>query len=204
MPFDPTVEHEAQARAQGVGDLTPPKRIQPGFVVVGLCGEMGSGKSTAADFLYREFRYRRISFAAPLKNMLRVLGLGDRELYGDLKEVPSAKLGGRTPRHAMQTLGTEWGRECLSPTFWTDQGVRAATEALECGLPGVVFDDARFQTEADAIRSLGGRVIRLTGRSVATGGPKHASETLGFEPDATVANTGSIADLERAVLRALA
>lgn len=198
------MDHNTQARLQGAGDLVPPRRGPRGFQVIGLAGPIGSGKSTAAEFFYRTYKYRRISFAEPLKNMLRVLGLGDRELYGDLKEVPSPKLNGRTPRHAMQTLGTEWGRTCLSQTFWVDQGIRSALEARDCGFPGVVFDDCRFATEADGIRSIGGRIIMLTGRSFVTDGPKHASEALDFEPDATISNAGSIADLERALMRALA
>jgi hypothetical protein len=201
---DTMLTHQEQARAQGAGDLAWAKPNPKAFVVIGLCGEMGSGKSTAADFLHRSSRFRRLSFAAPLKNMLRVLGLGDRELYGDLKETPSPKLGGHTPRHAMQTLGTEWGRDCMSPTFWVDQAIRSAIEARDCGQLGVVFDDVRFETEVDAIRLMGGRVIRLTGRAVASSGPKHASEQLDFEPDATISNAGSIADLERALMKALA
>ena len=43
--------------------------------------------------------------------MLYQLGLGEAHIEGALKEVPCELLGGKTPRYAMQTLGTEWGRD---------------------------------------------------------------------------------------------
>ena len=38
-------------------------------------------------------------------------GMIRRMIDGDLKEAPTPLFEGRTPRHAMQTLGTEWGRD---------------------------------------------------------------------------------------------
>ncbi len=40
------------------------------------------------------------------------------KIEGSLKAKPCSLLAGKTPRHAMQTLGTEWGRNCIGDGFW--------------------------------------------------------------------------------------
>lgn len=59
---------------------------------VAFIGRAGSGKTTAAELLVKEFGYTRISFAAPLKVMcgttddrglLQKVGVGVRELHED-------------------------------------------------------------------------------------------------------------------------
>jgi hypothetical protein len=77
--------------------------------------------------------------------------------WGDLKEKPSPYLGGQTPRHAMQTLGTEWGRELIHPDLWTN----VWKNKVQTGLDQVVTEDLRHKNEAEAVRSLGGKVIRI-------------------------------------------
>lgn len=91
-----------------------------------------------------------------------------------------------TPRHALQQLGTEFGRRCY-PDVWVDYAVRTAEAILvpnalrrvwqyspERGLydpyhpntvllgyigpKGVVISDARFPNEVAAIRAKGGRI----------------------------------------------
>ena len=77
--------------------------------LIGLVGAAHCGKTTVAILLSREHRYVRLRFADTIKDMLRVLGLSDEQLDGNLKEVPTDLLYGKTPRWAMQSLGTEWG-----------------------------------------------------------------------------------------------
>lgn len=57
-----------------------------------LTGEAGAGKSTIARELERLEGFARIRFAGPLKDMVRALGLTEREIEGDLKEQPCDKL----------------------------------------------------------------------------------------------------------------
>jgi hypothetical protein len=100
-----------------------------------------------------------------------------------------------TPRYALQTLGTEWGRHCYN-NVWIDYGIRVAKELLhgyssytvEGGLayhekdtgicPGVVFSDLRFRNEFDAVKKAGGKLFRIyrPGYSGAVGIEGHASE----------------------------
>lgn len=176
--------------------------------VIGFCGPAGAGKSTAADRLVRRWRFSRVRFAGPLKAMMRALGLSEAQVDGDLKESPCELLCGRTPRQAMQWLGTEWGREKIDQNFWISAW-RAAVDAVTplCREPDldspvrlIVADDVRFPNEAAAIRAMGGIVVCIERPGAgSTSGVGHASERLEFEPDAVIINAGDVAALHRAI-----
>lgn len=159
--------------------------------VVAFTGLAGSGKSTAADYLVGK-GYVRVKFAGPLKAMMRAMGLSEAHIEGDLKELPTPLLAGRTPRHAMQTLGTDWGRDMIGPTLWTGLWYATASDVLDHG-GRVVCDDCRFANEAEVVRAIGGRVIRLQGRGGIAGG--HVSESQDFPVDCEVVNEGPLDDL---------
>ncbi|MEM9043527.1 MAG: deoxynucleotide monophosphate kinase [Pseudomonadota bacterium] len=172
-------------------------------------GKAGAGKSTAADALEHGLGFERVKFAGPLKAMLRAFyhecGVDDetieRKIEGDLKETPCELLGGKTPRFAMQTLGTEWGRDQISPTLWVDAWRSRVAEELLFGRP-VVCDDCRFPNECEAIEVLGGTIIEIVrpgvGDLLDVGG--HVSES-GVEPHETIINDESTQAMQSAVLR---
>jgi hypothetical protein len=152
--------------------------------LIGLIGKKGSGKDTAAEAL-ETLGFQNVKFAGALKAMLRTLlayqGVDEvtigRMIDGDLKEVPTEYLAGKTPRFAMQTLGTEWGRNLIGPDFWLDAAMKKATTG------DTVITDCRFPNEVDAVNANGGTVIRIVaeGRTVfdeSAVGVDHASETL--------------------------
>jgi hypothetical protein len=186
-----------------VADPEPPRcqtASEPLVKLIGLSGAAGSGKSTAAQYLHDAHRYQRKRFAQPLKDAMRRILQGamlddhtiERMIEGDLKEVPTPVLLGKTPRHAMQTLGTEWGRHCIGEDFW----VNLMRHALDTSKRGalIVIEDVRFDNEAALIRSFGGRIIRMEGRGGIAG--SHVSEA-GVEPDLTCYNGGSLIETHR-------
>jgi len=127
--------------------------------IVGIAGPKGSGKSTAAAVLRSEFGFRRQGFADQLKSMLYRIGLDHAQLFGDKKEEPSDLLCGRTPRHAMQTLGTEWGRDLIHPDLWVRATMFELHRALQAWEPSepmlIVIDDVRFENEVKALKRAG-------------------------------------------------
>ncbi|RJG46480.1 hypothetical protein D3Y55_21025 [Mesorhizobium sp. DCY119] len=124
--------------------------------------------------------------------MLRAVGLTEAEIEGDLKEAPSVRLAGKTPRHAMQTLGTEWGRNCMGEDFWVGIWRQRVEAIIEVG-GRVIVDDCRFPNEAATIRRLGGDIYRLDGRGGISG--SHESERANFIADLIVTNDGSREEL---------
>lgn len=152
-------------------------------MIIGISGPAGSGKSTAAQHLVERHGFTLVKFAAPLKAMLYAIGLTHDEIEGSLKQEPCDILCGQTPRHAMQTLGTEWGRDCIGESFWTDLWEREAARYER-----VVCDDCRFDNELEVIHQRGGIVVGLTGRGGIAG--NHASET-GVRCDEMIDNSGS-------------
>lgn len=159
--------------------------------LIALSGPAGSGKSTAAAYLVECHGFTLVKFATPLKNMLRAVGLTEREIEGDLKEVPNDKLCRRTPRYAMQTLGTEYGRNIIGETFWTNLWEREAQR-----YDRVVCDDCRFENEAATIRNMGGIIVGLTGRGGIAGA--HMSEA-GVRWDESIDNSGDAKKMFRAL-----
>lgn len=157
--------------------------------IVLLTGHAGSGKTTIAMHMGC-MGYSRVRFAEPLKCMLRSLGLTKEELDGHTKETPCELLGGKTPRHAMQTLGTEWGRNLIDPDLWT----RAWQKVVHEVGGDIVVDDCRFPNEVAAAREVGDvSVFRLVreGAGLSGAAGSHVSEKL-LPFDFVILNNGSV------------
>lgn len=164
-------------------------------LIIGFTGAIAVGKSTAAFQLVRDHGFERIRFAGALKAMMKAIGLSSRELEGDLKEQPCALLGGKTPRYAMQTLGTEWGRDLIAPDLWVGlwrAGVDATTRSI-------VVDDVRFPNEVAALRAAGGVVVKIVRAAEAAASSAHVSESYAIKPDIEVRNEGSKADFHASI-----
>lgn len=135
--------------------------------IIGITGPLGGGKSTFAKCLEREFGYQRLRFAGILKDMCVTLGLDQAQVDGNKKMVPDHSiLCGKTPRWAMQSLGTEWGRKCIGQDVWVNATMaKIAKMKLGRRMPlYVVIDDVRFPNEVEAIRDKGGIIIKVCGR----------------------------------------
>lgn len=143
---------------------------------IGIVGYKGCGKSLVADSLRQTRKFEILKFADPLKDMLRSIGLSDSHIEGDKKELPLPLLCGKTARHAMQTLGTDWGRGMIGDDLWVNLWVERAG-VMHDFHDKVVADDVRFENEIDAIHQLGGIVIYI--RRGGFGSDGHASEDAG-------------------------
>lgn len=150
-------------------------------MIIAMTGKAGSGKDAVGKILVRDHGFKRMYFAEPLKEMtgtlLRMAGMNDEEdihewIHGKWKETPCPYLDGQTPRHAMQTLGTEWGRECMGNDFW----VNILTTKLAKNPGDVVITDCRFDSEWIALRDRGAWLWRRDGGGL-TSGNEHASES---------------------------
>lgn len=165
--------------------------------LIGLAGPAQAGKSTASELLGIMAGYTRVRFADPIKKALAAIleasGMPEeliwRHLDGELKETPLEALCGRTARLAMQTMGTEWGREIIHPNLWVNITMSRVRGLLSAG-ERVVIDDVRFWEEMGAVRELGGTMIEIT-RHGASYRKNHRSEDglSGF--DVVIDNSGT-------------
>jgi hypothetical protein len=174
--------------------------------IIALVGNASAGKSTVAQYLMEIHRYQLVKFAGPLKNMLRAIGLEDEEIEGSLKEQPCDLLCGKTPRHAMVTLGTEWGRDLIGVNFWAGLWAEEAAMNLNSGHV-VVVDDCRFPNELAEVKRMGGiawHIVRPdhAGSSL----PTHRSEgalSAHYDEMTTIVNDRGILELHLAAFDAL-
>ena len=128
-----------------------------------------SGKTTIAKELElnSDYNFQRVSCADPIRELgvllLEMLGHPQRiavDAFRHCKETPMASLGGHTPRHLLQTLGQEWGRTHIREDLWAKIMEHKIFDLTQDGID-VVVDDIRYENEADAIRRLGGKVVKV-------------------------------------------
>lgn len=172
--------------------------------IYGITGRKGSGKDTAGEFFIKA-GFIRVKFADAVKGMLRIMlvtaGYSYEEakelIDGSRKEEPLHLLEGKTMRWAMQSLGTEWGREMISENLWvniTEGRCRALRDKI-------IITDMRFPNEAGMILRLGGQTIRIVRDSVMCDAT-HDSERFidDLKVDWVITNNGTIDDLHLKLL----
>lgn len=147
--------------------------------IIGIAGGKGTGKDTVASRLMSRYGFQRFAFGDPIKEALAVMFRVDIAIFHDeeTKETPNKALLGFTPRHLMQTLGTEWGRDVISQTLWSDLLVTKLKKIQYRGIRRIVVPDVRFASEAKAIRDLGGHVWQVhRNTTIYAPGDTHRSE----------------------------
>lgn len=176
-------------------------------MLIGLWSpSMGSGKSEVASALRQSHGFKNQAMAHSLKAMFAMFLMScgfDEDKAWDycydakLKEEPLDVLQGKTPRHAMQTLGTEWGRDCIDENLWVRSGLARAKAYLEQGR-SVVLDDIRFPNEAQAIEDAGGFMVRVVrpGAEITVPHPSEGS-LADWDFAATIINDSSLEVLQR-------
>ncbi len=138
-------------------------------MIIGVCGFIGSGKDTIADYLVNIHQYRRESFANTLKDACAAVFGWDRTmLEGRTKQARewreqvdewwSKRLDMViTPRWVLQ----QWGTEVCRRGFHDDIWIASLENKLRTSQDDVVISDCRFPNEIKAIRNQGGVVIRV-------------------------------------------
>jgi hypothetical protein len=164
--------------------------------IIGFTGLAQSGKSASAKWISDSYGWRVIKMADPLKAMLYSVGLTKEHLEGGLKSVPCRALCNKTPRHAMQTLGTEWGRQLIGEDLWVNLWRIQAEKFL--GVAGVICDDVRFDNEINTIHEMGGIIVRIE-RPGQGQKDDHLSERVPEKFDVMLDNAGTLPDLFRTV-----
>jgi len=138
-------------------------------MIIGFVGFIGSGKDTAADYLVNFHGFRRDSFANTLKDAVAAVFGWDRVLLeGRTKEARewreqrdewwSERLGKDiTPRHILQYWGTEVCRQGFHDDIW----IASLENKMRKTSDNIVISDVRFPNEIKAIKSAGGKVVRV-------------------------------------------
>ena len=139
--------------------------------IIAICGFIGSGKDTIADYLVNNHGFRRESFANSLKDSVATVFGWDRDMLEgrskqsrewreqvDLFWSARLKMPKLTPRWVLQ----HWGTEVVRRGFHDDMWVASLENRLLKSTDDIVITDCRFTNEIKAVKKIGGQVIRVT------------------------------------------
>ncbi len=137
-------------------------------MIIGVCGFIGSGKDTIADYLVNFHEFRRESFANTLKDAVSAVFGWDRTmLEGRTKAAREWReqvdpwwakrldMPNLTPRWILQYWGTEVCRKGFHDDIW----IASLENKLRNSPDDVVISDCRFPNEIKSIRDAGGIIV---------------------------------------------
>lgn len=182
--------------------------MPPSRQLVGVSYAARVGKDTAADALVRDLQYTKFSFAGELKELAllinpRVLqtpgtqnvNIGHDRLAHIVHMHGWENAKDRIPevRQQLENIGMAV-RKRFGEDFWANLVLERARLHDRA-----VISDVRFVNEAEAIKALGGKLVKITR-------PGHSPRQFETELeewtdwDGELDNSGSIVDLEQAVV----
>lgn len=158
-------------------------------MIYGICGEIGSGKSTIAEIMKKlKPDIEIISFAQPIRDIM--VGLFDVTYKDtiDLKETKMININGDyyTIRHMMRKIGSVLRK--INPDIFV--------ELADISSPDIVIPDVRYQNEYEEIRSLKGKIILVQRNVPIRNDDKSERDWRKFKYDYIIDNNGTIQELE--------
>jgi hypothetical protein len=139
-------------------------------MIIGVCGFIGSGKDTIADYLTNFHGFRRESFANSLKDAVaQVFGWDRTMLEGRTAQAREWReqvdpwwaerldMPNLTPRWVLQYWGTEVCRKGFHDNIW----ITSLENKLRNSTDNIVISDCRFPNEIKSIKDANGIVIRV-------------------------------------------
>ena len=139
-------------------------------MIIGICGFIGSGKDTIADYLVNIHQFRRESFANTLKDAVANIFGWDRDmLEGRTRQsrewreqvdpwwAKRLNMPDLTPRWVLQYWGTEVCRRSFHDDIW----IAALENKLRNSTDDIVISDCRFPNEIKSIKAASGIVVRV-------------------------------------------
>lgn len=180
-------------------------------IVIALSGWKGSGKDTSADYLTAEYGFKKMSFAAKLKDMVSELYNVPRE---DLdsptrKEMPLVNLPA-IPTDRFTEAVHHLLREELKSGYWTPRALcilegsikrsvhsnywvrSVAEEIVRAPTGNFVISDMRYTSEADTLKILIPQIITVRinrYQSISTSDPSERDLDM-YKFDYTIDNQG--------------
>jgi hypothetical protein len=149
--------------------------------VVGVCGNAGCGKNAAVEFFtkvashhFGSMRCTELAFADPIREISKIFGFTPEQMTDRVLKETVDEFWGISPRTFMQKVGTEMFRDNLDEDVWIKLALKRI-EALskpyevEIGFPRgrmgtrriIFITDVRFPNEAQAIRDIGGTIVKV-------------------------------------------
>ncbi len=137
-------------------------------MIIGICGLIGSGKDTAADYLVNFHGFKRESFASSLKDGVSAIFGWDRELLEgrttasrewreqvDTWWAKRLDMPHLTPRWVLQN----WGTDVLRAHFHDDIWIASLEHKLSNSKDHIVITDCRFPNEITGLKAQGANIV---------------------------------------------
>ena len=190
-----------------------PEKKNEGPFIFGLCGNAGTGKDSATEYLrycpYLDGGAQKLALADPIREIAKVFGFTQEQMSDRTLKETEDPFWGFSPRTFMQKVGTEMFRNNLREDIWIKllekriNDIKSGVDTrvnppVKTVIPQMIFvTDVRFPNEAEAIKKMGGYIIKLHREGFSkTGENLHPSEKFveQIQADYTIENKAKDAD----------
>jgi hypothetical protein len=161
-------------------------------MLVGITGKAGSGKDTIGDYLVKQYGFKKIALADPIKRLVKdVFALDDYTVYDRIaREKPLKRWKGWTVRKLLQFIGTELFRNNIDDAVWVKSLWYKVQDDKE---NNYTINDIRFPNEQQFLKKNAKKnfiCLKVTRPKCAgkVGLKKHASEAYDLEGDFCIEN----------------
>lgn len=125
-------------------------------MIIGISGKRGVGKTTGANHLVKKYNFIKVSFAEDLKLAAKQLFPFTEVDFTSVKRKEAKyKMYDWSPRDFLINLG-EFMRY-HDKSYWLNRAMAKCADTTK----NYVFDDLRYENEAEAIKAMGGKIVRI-------------------------------------------